>query len=65
MQEKTIWETVRLQGSEILEKLKQIMINAFNDVHAHCREQRCRMRKAAYQLAVKRILSAEKLRGNL
>jgi len=25
VQERTIWETVRLQGSEILEKLKQII----------------------------------------
>lgn len=25
MQERTIWETIRLQGSELLEKLKQII----------------------------------------
>jgi hypothetical protein len=25
MQERTIWETIRIQGSEILEKLKQII----------------------------------------
>ena len=25
MQDRTIWETIRLQGSEILEKLKQII----------------------------------------
>lgn len=25
MQERTVWETVRLQGSELLEKLKQII----------------------------------------
>lgn len=25
MQERTVWETIRLQGSEILEKLKQII----------------------------------------
>jgi len=50
---------------KVLEKLKQIMITAFNDVHRHCREKHCRMRKAAYELAVKRLLQAEKLRGNL
>ncbi|HUI44390.1 MAG TPA: Glu/Leu/Phe/Val dehydrogenase [Nitrospirota bacterium] len=50
---------------KVLEKLKQIMITAFSDVHHHCREKQCRMRKAAYELAVKRILQAEKLRGNL
>jgi glutamate dehydrogenase (NAD(P)+) len=51
--------------AKVLEKLKQTMITAFNDVHALCRETQCRLRKAAYQLAVKRILYAEKLRGNL
>ena len=50
---------------KVLEKLKQIMVTAFSDVHRHCRETRCRMRKAAYELAVKRILNAERLRGNL
>jgi glutamate dehydrogenase/leucine dehydrogenase len=50
---------------KVLERLKQIMITAFSDVHGHCREARCRMRKAAYELAVKRILHAERLRGNL
>ena len=51
--------------AKVLEKLKQIMITAFNDVHALCKETQCRLRKAAYQLAVKRILYAERLRGNL
>jgi glutamate dehydrogenase (NAD(P)+) len=50
---------------KVLERLKLIMITAFNDVHDHCRETKCRMRKAAYELAVKRILNVEKLRGNL
>jgi glutamate dehydrogenase/leucine dehydrogenase len=50
---------------KVLRKLKQTMIHAFNDVRGYCRETRCRMRTAAYQLAVKRILNAERLRGNL
>ncbi len=50
---------------KVLAKLKEIMSNAFKDVHDRCREARCRMRKAAYELAVKRILNAERLRGNL
>jgi len=50
---------------KVLERLKQIMTTAFNDVNDHCREAKCRMRKAAYELAVKRILKAEQLRGNL
>jgi len=49
---------------KVLERLQQIMTRAFNDVHALCKEIQCRMRKAAYELAVKRILLAEKLRGN-
>ena len=50
---------------KVLDRLKQIMTIAFNDVNDHCHEAKCRMRKAAYELAVKRILKAEKLRGNL
>jgi len=50
---------------KVLEKLKQVMVTAFADVSDRCHAARCRMRKAAYELAVKRILQAEKLRGNL
>lgn len=50
---------------KVLRKLKEIMITAFSDVYSLCHEERCRMRRAAYQLAVKRILHAERLRGNL
>lgn len=50
---------------KVLERLKLIMTTAFNDVHGRCREAKCRMRKAAYELAVKRILNAERLRGNV
>ncbi|HET6514847.1 MAG TPA: Glu/Leu/Phe/Val dehydrogenase [Thermodesulfovibrionales bacterium] len=54
------WEEER-----VLQRLKTTMISAFNDVHTLCSEIHCRMRRAAYQLAVKRILHAERLRGNL
>ncbi len=50
---------------KVVRRLEQIMTTAFNDVHSRCREIRCRMRKAAYELAVQRILQAERLRGNL
>jgi glutamate dehydrogenase/leucine dehydrogenase len=50
---------------KVLKRLQEVMITAYNDVHGHCRETRCSMRKAAYELAVKRILYAERLRGNL
>lgn len=54
------WEEAR-----VLQKLRDIMITAFNDVYALCRERNCRMRRSAYQLAIKRIIYAERLRGNL
>jgi glutamate dehydrogenase/leucine dehydrogenase len=53
------------EEEKVLEKLKNNMITAFNDVFSQCHEQKCRMRRSAYSLALKRILSAERLRGNL
>ncbi len=50
---------------KVLLKLKNIMVSSFNDVYAACTEARCRMRRTAYQLAIKRVLEAERLRGNL
>lgn len=55
----------RWPEERVLERLKQTMTTAFNDVHDRCKGVRYRMRKAAYELAVKRILAAERLRGNL
>lgn len=49
---------------KVLRKLKSVMMTAFHDVFALC-QSKCRMRRAAYQLAVKRILNAERMRGNL
>jgi len=51
--------------AKVLERLRDIMTTAFNDVHERCRQTNCRLRKAAYELGVKRILDAECLRGNL
>ncbi len=53
------------EEEKVLERLKKIMITAFKDVYALCNEEGCRMRRAAYRLAIKRVLRAEKLRGNL
>jgi glutamate dehydrogenase/leucine dehydrogenase len=53
------------EEDKVLEKLKKTMITAFNEVNSLCDEKGCRMRKSAYQLAIKRILHAERLRGNL
>lgn len=53
------------EENKVLEMLKKTMITAFNEVHSLCNEKGCRMRKSAYQLAIKRILNAERLHGNL
>ena len=53
------------EEDKVLERLKKTMITAFNEVRLLCDEKSCRMRKSAYQLAIKRILHAERLRGNL
>jgi glutamate dehydrogenase len=51
--------------AKVLKQLEEIMTVAFEDVHSSCKDERCRMRKAAYLVGVKRILEAERLRGNL
>ncbi len=53
------------EEEKVLEKLKDVMVASFNDIYTMCTEEDCSMRRASYQLAVKRILHAEKLRGNL
>jgi glutamate dehydrogenase/leucine dehydrogenase len=53
------------EEEKVVRRLKDVMISAFNDVYGFCREEKCRMRRAAYQIGVKRILHAERLRGNL
>ncbi len=53
------------EDSEVLRRLKAVMINAFNDVYDLCAKEPCTMRRSAYQLGVKRVLNAERLRGRL
>ncbi len=53
------------EHGRVLEKLKSIMISAYNAVYALCQEENSPMRKAAYKIAIRRILTAERLRGNL
>jgi glutamate dehydrogenase/leucine dehydrogenase len=53
------------EEEKVLERLKKVMITAFSEVHSLCDEKSCRMRTSAYRLALKRILHAERLRGNL
>jgi glutamate dehydrogenase/leucine dehydrogenase len=53
------------EEDKVLEKLRSTMVASFNDVYGIATEENTTMRRAAYQLAVKRILHAERLRGNL
>ncbi len=53
------------EHDRVLDKLKRIMISALDDVFSICKEENISMRKAAYKIAIKRILTAERLRGNL
>lgn len=53
------------EEDKVLEKLKSTMVASFNDVYGISTQENGSMRRAAYQLAVKRILYAERLRGNL
>jgi glutamate dehydrogenase/leucine dehydrogenase len=53
------------EEDKVVRRLKNVMISAFNDVYGLCHEEKCRMRRAAYQIGVKRVLHAERLRGNL
>jgi glutamate dehydrogenase/leucine dehydrogenase len=50
---------------KVLERLNHGMITAFDDIYSSCQKENCSMRKSAYKIAVRRILKAEKLRGNL
>lgn len=45
--------------------LRRIMVSAFNEVERVCELEKCSMRLAAHYLGVRRILEAERLRGNL
>ncbi len=51
--------------AEVLEKLKAYMTNAVKGLSKVCTDFKCDMRKSLYIDAVKKILEAERLRGNL
>lgn len=50
---------------EVIQRLRKTMIKAFENIYAVSRQEQSTMRKASYKIAVKRILSAERLRGKL
>ncbi len=48
---------------EVLDKLRFAMTKAFDDVYALSADKGLYMRDAAYQIAIKRVADAVKLRG--
>ena len=50
---------------DVFKKLEQKMITAFDSIFKICMSEKCDLRTAAHILAVKRILGAERARGNL
>jgi glutamate dehydrogenase/leucine dehydrogenase len=50
---------------EVLDKLEKIMVRSFNDTYKTSEKHSTSLRNAAYILAIDRILTAEKMRGNL
>ena len=50
---------------EVLDRLKAYMTNAVKELSTVCTDFKCDMRKSLYINAVKKILEAERLRGNL
>ncbi len=53
------------EEDEVIEKLEKIMVKSFTEVYETANEYKTSLRNGAYILAIKRILAAEKLRGNL
>jgi len=50
---------------EVFEKLEKKIIKAFDSLYLTCKTEKCDLRAAAHILAIRKILKAEKLRGNL
>lgn len=55
----------RWPASEIQQKLKEIMVQSFEEIYQQAKTNKRSLRTAAYILAVKRILEAEKLRKRI
>ena len=50
---------------EVLERIEEIINNAFHAIYHYCRDNSVSMRTAAFALAMKRVLDAMKLRGRI
>ncbi|MFQ5816256.1 MAG: Glu/Leu/Phe/Val dehydrogenase, partial [Candidatus Hydrothermarchaeaceae archaeon] len=55
----------RWTDQKVMKRLRWIMTAAFQEVSKICGSEKCSLRQAAHRLAVNRILTAERLRGNL
>ena len=53
------------EEEKVLQRLRKTMISAFENIYSVSEQEQSTMRKSAYKVAVKRILGAEKMRGNL
>jgi glutamate dehydrogenase len=53
------------EKEEVLNKERKIMIKSFNDIHDLAKEKKITYRKAAFILAIKRIIDAMMLRGRI
>ncbi len=53
------------EEKKVLDKLRKTMTDAFANVHTICLDNKCSMRTAALQFAIRSIIHAERLRGNL
>lgn len=51
--------------AEVNEKLERKMLKAFGDVYSMSQSENISMRESAYMVALKRMVAASKLRGNL
>jgi glutamate dehydrogenase (NAD(P)+) len=51
--------------SDVNERLEKVMLRAYADVTARARKLGSTLREAAFVLAIDRVVTAEKLRGNL
>lgn len=52
-------------NGKVLKRLQESMTSSFDRLYAESKKENCSLRKAAYRIGVRRILNAERLRGNL
>lgn len=58
-------EDEKWSAEEIKQKLKEIMVNSFEEIYQQAKNNNYNLRTAAYIIAIKKILEAEKARGKI